>query len=188
MTPRPLSILSYCAILMCIVSLCSCQKELDFDLEDIDPDAINSNIPGNGAEYYISFKANDSLIIYTTFTNGSFINLPGTPLNSCVIQAQVDISSPQNVLGLYINDTNAIVVNKEYTDLTIEGTSQGSITYFDGSGHQYSSVINANPNIKIILTEITAQYISGNFSGKADDLNTASSVNITEGVFKVRRN
>jgi hypothetical protein len=133
--------------------------------------------------YFVQADANGTQVKYTGYTAAIFTTLSGNYILD--IQGQVSVSSSTDILSAVIMDS-APITTKTYTDATVNGTPQGVISYFDHTNKQYSSALAINPAVKITITEKNNTYVAGTFSGSAIDINSGSTIALTNGSFKVK--
>lgn len=199
----------FTALLICCMP--ACQKELPLDNQPPagsggNTDSTDNNSNGNpdttvtpvddNTSYYLRFVVNDIEKDYKAYTKASFPEYirEGAKLYTCQVEAQQNLNGTVNTLYLTVSDTLNIVAGKGYTDKQLYNVYQAVINYNDAFNNIFSSV-NYGPESKtnILITEITATYVAGTFSGKVGNVMDSAGVIfpdssiITNGTFKVKR-
>lgn len=199
----------FTTLLVCCMA--ACQKELPLDTQPpADPGGTTDTTGNNGngnpdttvtpvddnTSYYVRFVVNDIEKEYKAYTKASFPEYirEEAKLYACQLEAQQNLNGTVNTLYLTVNDTIKIVAGKEYTDKPLYNVYQAIINYNDAFNNIFSSV-NYGPESKtnILITEITAIYVAGTFSGKVGNVMDSAggifpdSSIITNGTFKVKR-
>ena len=129
-------------------------------------------------------NANDTLVKYTGYTGAISTTLPGIYVLD--IQGQESLTSSTDILAAVIMDESPITT-KTYTDVIVNGSPQGTVSYYDHTGKQYSSVFTVTPAVTITITAITSTYVTGIFSGTTVDISSGETVTLTNGSFKVKK-
>lgn len=137
----------------------------------------------NGSSYYVKFKAAGNPITYSQQSSEvATFDVVGSQYHCAISGAYADASIS---IGLF--DTTAIVA-KTYDGLTVLDSSYATIgttvSYNNGNGITYSSGI--VPAMTVTVSEITADYVKGTFSGHVAATSGAD-IAITEGEFYVKR-
>ncbi len=143
----------------------------------------------NNTDYFVKANVNGTVINYTGFTSAIFLTMPSggaTPYNVLNIQGKNSQNSATDILALGITDYDKITT-KTYTDAVVGYTFQGTVSYYDASGNQFTSAVSITPAVNITITEITSTYVAGTFSGTTATISTAKTAVITNGSFRVKR-
>lgn len=133
--------------------------------------------------YFVQADANGTVVKYTGYTAAISTMLPGSYVLD--IQGQKSLNSSTDILSAVIMDGSPITT-KTYTDEMVNGSPQGIVSYYDNTDKQYSSALAITPAVNITVTAITGTYVTGTFSGTAVDINSGSTVILTNGSFKVK--
>lgn len=174
----------YPTVFFCMLLLSSCQKGLNYSLDPVPPPPT---------VYYINFSVNGDTVNYSGVNQASFTKDKDSLYNFNVMVG-VAPSTYLDRVQINIVDANAIVTGKEYEGDVLPGKPRVTITYNDASNRLFSSAVSKNnANVRVMLTENTADHITGTFSGNlqnADDVARGdySKVKvITAGTFFVKK-
>ncbi|MCB0745505.1 MAG: hypothetical protein KDC67_16480 [Ignavibacteriae bacterium] len=163
-----------------ITLLISCSKKED--------SALNTD-----SDYFMSFKANGTEIIYKDILTAQYTDLPNQNLYGLTIAgANFDGPNTDEDFGIILMDDAPITegsYNQDYIPNTY--SSRAFISYIKGV-QAYSSVYPLLSDVakaNVTITEITNTYISGTFSGtlvKSDGDYSVITHEITNGKFKIK--
>jgi len=138
----------------------------------------------NDSGYFVQANVNGTLVKNTGYTAAISTSVSGNYVLD--IQGQESLTSSTDILAAVIMD-GAPITTKTYTDEMVNGSPQGIVNYYDHTGKQYSSALAITPAVTITITAITSTYVTGTFSGTAVDINSGSTVTLTDGSFKVKK-
>lgn len=163
-----------------ITLLISCSKKED--------SALNTD-----SDYFMSFKANGTEIIYTDILSAQFEDAPNQNIHGLTMAgANFNGSSTDEDFGIILMNDTPITegsYNQDYIPNTY--ASRAFMSYIKGEqGYSSASPLLSDvAKANVTITEITNTYISGTFSGtlvKSDDDYSVITHEITNGKFKIK--
>jgi hypothetical protein len=134
--------------------------------------------------YFVQANANGTLVKYPGYTAAFSSTLSGFYVLD--IQGQESLTSSTDILAAVIMYESPLTT-KTYTDVFVNGSPQGTVSYYDHTGNQYSSVLAVTPAVSITISVITSTYVTGTFSGTTVDISTGETVTLTNESFKVKK-
>ena len=183
-----LSRLFMCVLLPGIMLITySCKKDND------------SENPGSG--YYMRFKINGTQVEHKGQVEGTFDKVTALQHNSSVAGLKDAFAATKNNMTLLLATENETQTGLAYTSYTAggPGTQKAkllNLVYIDENAKNYLSWMEefapalppgTETKATMKVTEATADYIKGNFSGVLYNEGYTEKLNITEGEFYARR-
>ena len=193
---RSFSSLAGPALLLVSMALVQCKKS----------GASNGN-NGNPNGYYTRFKLDGAAVNYTSDPNATLSFLSGEGLYNGALSTYSNVyNGAKNAVIITLFSTSAIAANVPYNDPQKARESNGAqlpqaeVFWYDSAGVSFitaGTFVDANGNVslhgvvadaKVTITELTAAYVRGTFSGTVYRPDFAVSRVISDGEFYLKRN
>lgn len=171
---KNIKLLAY--LFLCLTfTMTSCSSDNDGDDDD------------DNGEYFMSYEVNNTKITYRTLASAH------STYNDVLDVHGVGILGAESntALQIYLYDTEPIS-NKTYTgEMIPDKYLIRALISFGSNTDGYTSaspILSSVANANVVITEVNATYIAGNFTGVLvanSDYNTVTQT-ITNGVFKIK--
>ncbi|HRP55836.1 hypothetical protein [Agriterribacter sp.] len=160
------------------------------------------NDPGNpGSGYYMRFKVNGTLVEHKGQVEGTFDKATALQHNTSLAGLKEPLVATKNNMTLLLVTENETQTGLAYTSYTTGGSGMQkgklvNLVYIDENGENYLSWMEefapdlppgTETKATIKITEATADYIKGSFSGVLYNEGYTGKLDITEGEFYARR-
>lgn len=161
----------------------------------------NNDDLGSGEGYYIRFKINGTQTEYKAQVEGTFDKVTALQHNTSLAGLKEALVATKNNMTLLLATENETQPGVTYTSYAtgrsgLQKAKLVNLVYIDETGKSYLSWMEefapalpsgTETNATIKITEATANYIKGNFSGVLYNKDYTAKLNITDGEFYARR-
>lgn len=161
----------------------------------------DNNSSNDTTGYYMKFKVNGTPIEYKGQIEGTFDKESSMQHNTSLAGLKEALVSSKNNMTLLLATESATQTGISYTSYTTTASGMqkaklANLVYKDENGNDYLSwmeefapalPVGTETNAIIKITEATATYIKGNFSGVLYNDDYSVKLNITDGEFYARR-
>jgi hypothetical protein len=164
----------------------------------------NGSSSSNGSSYYMKFKLNGTAVEYDSQPIGAISFSQSDNLYTVVLAAYKNVNAGlANAVTITLFSNSSIGAGSSYNNPTTAKRANGDILpvntifYYDSTANAwltggeltlYGPVPGVTANAQLTITDLTATYFKGTFSGTIYKSDLSKSQSITEGEFYLKRN